>query len=131
MRGLEKNKQSFWYALYERSEPILDEGGNEIGEKPIYGNPIKESGNISEAIGSTEKALFGINAVYTKVINPMPDNFPMDENSILWIDTVPDISENGSTATAYDYVVTKVAKSLNHKAYALKKVSVSIGGDGV
>ena len=55
----------------------------------------------------------------------------MDENSILWIDTVPDISENGSTATAYDYVVTKVAKSLNHKAYALKKVSVSIGGDGV
>ena len=58
MRGLEKNKQSFWYALYERSEPILDEGGNEIGEKPIYGNPIKESGNISEAIGSTEKAGF-------------------------------------------------------------------------
>lgn len=131
MRGLERNKQSFWYALYERSEPILDEDGNEIGENLIYGNPIKESGNISESIGSTEKALFGINAVYTKVINPMPDNFPMDENSILWIDTVPDISENGSTVTTHDYVVTKVAKSLNHKAYALKKVNVSIGGDGV
>lgn len=131
MRGLERNKQSFWYALYERSEPILDEDGNEVGEKLIYGNPIKESGNISEAIGSTEKALFGVNAVYTKVINPMPDNFPMDENSILWVDTTPSIAEDGSTQTAHDYVVTKAAKSLNHKAYALKKVNVSVGGDGV
>ena len=130
MRGLERNKQTFWYALYERSEPILDENGDEIGEKLIYSNPIRESGNISSAIGSTEKALFGINAVYTKVINPMPQSFPMDENSILWIDTTPEIAEDGSTKTAHDYVVTKAARSLNHKAYALKKVNVSGGESG-
>ena len=131
MRSLERNKQTFWYALYERSEPILDEDGNEVGEKLIYGNPIKESGNISEAVGSTEKALFGINAVYTTVINPMPKTFPMNENSILWVDTVPRIAEDGRTDTPHDYVVTKVAKSLNHKGYVLKNVKVSIGGDGV
>ena len=131
MRAMQRNKQKFWYALYERSEPTLDEYGNEVGEKPIYGNPIKESGNISEADGNTEKALFGINAVYTKVINPMPKNFPMNENSILWVDTVPRIAEDGRTDAPHDYVVTKVARSLNHKAYALKKVNVSIGGDGV
>ena len=131
MRSLERNKQAFWYALYERSEPILDECGNEVGEKLIYGNPIKESGNISEAVGSTEKELFGINAVYTKVINPMPKNFPMNDNSILWVDTVPRIAKDGRTDTPHDYVVAKVARSLNHKAYALKQVNVSIGGDGV
>ena len=127
MRGMSKNKQSFWYALYERSEPILDEDGNEVGEKLIYGNPIKESGNISEAIGSTEKALFGINAVYTKTINPMPDSFPMNETSILWIECEPVIEDDGSTMTAHDYVVSQVARSLNHKAYAISRVDVTVG----
>lgn len=127
MRGLERNKQTFWYALYERSEPIFDERGNEVGEQSIYGNPIKEKGNISAARGSTENDLFGINAVYTKTINPMPNNCPIDESSILWIEVEPVIEADGSTMTAHDYVVSQVAESLNHKAYAIRKVEVMVG----
>ena len=125
MRGMSTNKQTFWYALYERSEPILDADGNEVGERSIYSNPVKEKGNISAARGSTENDLFGVNAVYTKTINPMPENFAMDESSILWIDVEPEIAANGRTYTPHDYVVTLVAKSLNHKAYAINRVEVS------
>lgn len=129
MRGMERNKKKFWYALYERSEPIFDEHGNEVGERSIYSKPIKERGNISAARGSTENDLFGVNAVYTKTINPMPIDFPIDESSILWIDVKPVIKTDGTTMTAHDYVVSQVAESLNHKAYAIRKVEVT-AGDG-
>jgi hypothetical protein len=127
MRGMEQNKQSFWYALYERSEPILDADGNEVGERSVYGKPVKENGNISAARGSTENDLFGVNAVYTKTINPMLNNCPIDESSILWIDVSPEIEADGRTVTAHDYVVSQVARSLNHKAYAISRVDVTVG----
>lgn len=130
MKAMERNKQKFWYALYERSEPILDEDGNEVGEQSIYGNPVKEKGNISAARGSTENDLFGVNAVYTKTINPMPNNCPIDESSILWIEVEPVIEEDGRTVTAHDYVVSQVAESLNHKAYAISRVDVTAGDGG-
>lgn len=129
MRGMSRNQQKFWYALYERSEPILDEYGNEVGEQSIYGKPVKAKGNISAARGSTENDLFGINAVYTKTINPMPIDSPIDESSILWIEVSPVIKTDGRTDTAHDYVVSQVAESLNHKAYAIRKVEVT-AGDG-
>ena len=127
MRGMSRNKQTFWYALYERSEPILDADGNEVGEQSIYGNPVKEKGNISAARGSTENDLFGVNAVYTKTINPMPINCPIDESSILWVGVKPLIKDDGSTMTAHNYVVSQVAQSLNHKAYAISRVDVTVG----
>jgi hypothetical protein len=39
------------------------------------------------------------------------------ENSILWIDDLE--------AESYDYIVKKVARSLNSVSYAVSKVSVS------
>lgn len=130
MKAMERNKQKFWYAPYERSEPILDADGNEVGEQSIYGNPVKEKGNISAARGSTENDLFGVNAVYTKTINPMPNNCPIDESSILWIEVEPVIEADGHTVTAHDYVVSQVAESLNHKAYAISRVDVTAGDGG-
>lgn len=130
MKAMERNKKKFWYALYERSEPILDEDGNEVGEQSVYGNPVREKGNISAARGSTENDLFGVNAVYTKTINPMPNNCPIDESSILWIEVEPVIEEDGRTVTAHDYVVSQVAESLNHKAYAISRVDVTAGDGG-
>lgn len=130
MKAMERNKKKFWYALYERSEPILDEDGNEVGEQSVYGNPVREKGNISAARGSTENDLFGVNAVYTKTINPMPNNCPIDESSILWIEVEPVIEEDGRTVTSHDYVVSQVAESLNHKAYAISRVDVTAGDGG-
>lgn len=71
-----------------------------------------------------------MNAVYTKTINPMPNNCPIDESSILWIEVEPVIEEDGRTVTAHDYVVSQVAESLNHKAYAISRVDVTAGDGG-
>lgn len=130
MRGLAKNKQTFWYALYERSEPVLDTYGNEIGNHPVYSHPVKATGNISPARGNTESDLFGINAVYAKTINPMPVDCPISETSVLWINRPPVIEEDGSTKTGHDYVVTLAASSINHKAYIISRVSTGDADGG-
>ena len=125
MVGLAVNKQTFWYALFDHEETVTDIYGNEIGSRPVYSNPVKYRANISASRGTADNDLFGINAVYSKTINPLPLDFPMNEASILWVDKQPEINDDGSTNTGHDYVVTQVAKSLNHKAYAILRVDVA------
>lgn len=36
MRTLKRNQTTFWYLLYDRKEPILDEDGNETGESKDF-----------------------------------------------------------------------------------------------
>ena len=127
MVGLKRNEQDFWYSLYLRNEPTFDEWGNENGNKKIYSNPVKLKANISAARGQTENELFGVNAQYDKTINPLPRDCPIDEVSVLWVDKAPVLDENGMTTTGHDYVVSLIAKSLNHKAYAISKVNTADG----
>ena len=133
MRCMSRNKVTFFYALYERKEPIVDDYGNTTGEfEVIHGNPLEYSANISAAKGETQTRQFGENEVYDKVI--VADNTapPIDEYSVLWIDTMPQLNGNGTLATdrsgkvltPYDYVVTKVARSLNSVSIAVSKVKV-------
>ena len=133
MRTLNRNKLPFFYALYVGKTPVLDDYGNRTGEYEItYGNPLGYSANISAAKGETQTRQFGENEVYDKVI--VADNAapPIDEYSILWIDTMPQLDENGALATdesgkvitPYDYIVTKVARSLNSVSIAVSKVKV-------
>lgn len=133
MRCMSRNKVAFFYALYERKEPIVDEYGNTTGEfEVIHGNPMEFSANISAAKGETQTRQFGENEAYDKVIvldNSAP---PIDEYSVLWIDTTPQLDETGALSTdesgkvltPYDYVVTKVARSLNSVSIAVSKVKV-------
>jgi hypothetical protein len=51
-------------------------------------------------------------------------NFPITATSILWIDTLPEIAEDGSTKTPHDYIVKQVATSLNSVSIAVSKVNV-------
>jgi len=126
MRCMNRNKVRFFYALYEGRESITDEYGNTTGEYVIkYSNPVEFYANISAAMGETQSRQFGESVSYDKVI-VMDSNAPaIDEYSILWIDTMPQLNEDGSTTTPYDYVVKKVAKSLNVMSVAVSKVSVS------
>jgi len=58
---------------------------------------------------------------------------PIDEYTILWIDTVPQVDENGALVvngdgdvlTPHDYIVKKIARSLNSVSVAISKVKVS------
>lgn len=119
MRLLKRNKQQIYYALYEGKEPIKDEYDNLTGEYGIkYSDPVPLKLNISPARGESSIAQFGQMEDYDRVLITDDMNCPIDENSILWI-------ENLNTNEPHDYIVKRVARSLNNISYAVKKVKVS------
>lgn len=124
MRCMARNKTTFYYALYTGQTEITDEYGNATGQySVIYGNPIKALGNVSAAQGEMQTRQFGESESYDKVIVLDDVNTPIDEYSILWVDTPP-ILDGGSTETPHDYVVVRKAVSLNSVSIAISKVSV-------
>lgn len=134
MRCLRRNKQKFFYALYTVTEPLTDEYGNEIGQNDVqHGDPKPFMANISAAKGETQTLQFGENESYDKVIVMGKDAPPIDEYSILWVDKEPQLDEHGALArdeegnviTPHDYIVKKVARSLNSVSIAVSKVNVS------
>ena len=125
MRCLTRNKTYFYYAPYTGETEIADEFGNLTGEYAItYGNPVRVSGNVSAAQGEMQNRQFGESESYDKVIVLDDRHTPIDEYSILWVDTLPHLNEDGSTDTPHDYIVRRVAKSLNNMAIAISKVAV-------
>lgn len=119
MRGLKRNKQNIYYALYEGKRELTDEYGNKTGESEVlYSAPVLVKMSISAAKGNSELDLFGININYTKTIITDDTNCPIKEDSILWIGNSPQ-------KEPHNYVVVQTAKSLNNIAYAVKEVDVS------
>lgn len=120
MRTLQRNKRAFYYALYKSQVMNKDEYGNEDGTPVIsYDTPVRMMANISSASGNSQIEQFGTSVQYDKVIVTDDMSCPIDENTILYVDVIP-----GETA-AHDYIVKRVAKSLNSIAYAISKVNVS------
>ena len=125
MRCLLRNMRTFYFATYEGRVGLKDEYGNDSGEyEVIYSQPIMCKGNISAAQGEMESRQFGDSESYDKVIVLNNPNVPIDEHSILWVDKHLDINSDGSTDTPHDYIVKKVARSLNSVSIAISKVDV-------
>ena len=134
MRTMERNKSKFFYALYKEKVPKTDEYGNVTGEYEIIrDNPVECSANISAAKGETSTRQFGESESYDKVIVMDKDAPQIDEYTVLWVDKTPQVDEDGSLVTneegeiltPHDYIVKKVAKSLNSVSIAISKVTVS------
>lgn len=125
MRCMVRNKSKFYYASYIGETEIIDEYGNSTGEYKItYGNPTECRANISAAQGELKIRQFGESESYDKVIVLDDINAPIDEHSVLWVDTLPLLNEDGTTSTPYDYTVKKIARSLNGVSIAIRKVNV-------
>jgi hypothetical protein len=121
-----RNKRTFYYASYIGETEITDEYGNSTGEYSLsYGKPMKVSGNVSAAQGEMQNRQFGESESYDKVIVLDDMVAPIDEHSILWVDTLPLLNLDGSTDTPHDYIVKRVARSLNSVAIAISKVDVT------
>jgi len=126
MRTLLRNQRKFYYALYGEKSSLTDSYGYDTGEEVVtHGNPVLCRANISPASGETVAQQFGGDESYDKVIVTELD-LPIDEYSILWVDTMPTLKQDGSTDTPHDYVVRKVAKSINSTSYAISKVKVNV-----
>ena len=126
MRGLVRNKRDFYFALYQGKEELKDEFGKRTGEFAlIYSKPVRCRGNISAAQGEMQTRQFGDFITYDKVIVLCDKDTLIDEYAILWIDTLPEIKADGHTDTPHDYIVKKVANSLNVVSIAISKVKVN------
>lgn len=124
MRCLERNKQPFWYCLYREEETVYDEYGNEVSEPHvIYEDPIRMYANISQASGYSQTEQFGNLADYDKVIVTDDMECPIDEHTVLFVDKYPEYNDENDLA--FDYVVRRVAKSLNSISIAIRKVETS------
>lgn len=133
MRCLLRNKVRFFYALYDKKEEIRDEYGNMTGEYAVtHGNPVECYGNVSAARGEMATCQFGENEAYDKILVLDNASPKIDEYTVLWVDTIPKINKDGSLSknsgggvdTPYDYIVKKVARSLNSVSIAIRKVNV-------
>ena len=124
MRCLERNKVSFWYCPFVRKEPVVDEKGRKTGEqRVIYDAAVPVNANVSSAMGEAQEQVFGNLEAYDKVIVIEKPDFPMDENSVLFVDKAPAYAKDGQPL--FDYVVKQVARSLNTVSYAITKAVVS------
>jgi hypothetical protein len=110
----------------------MDEWGNNTGSwKIVYTDPIKATANISGSRGTSEAEVFGINAVYDRVIAMMSTD--MTEESILWIDREPELEPDGTLtlasdgrlATPHNHIIKQISRSLNSVLLAVQRVSVS------
>ena len=138
MRMNFRNMQPMWYALYGGTVVDFDEYGNETDPHTIYNNPVKINANISPAKGSVIARQFGDDDTYDKVIAISDRDIPINEYSVLWIDTVPELDANGALkvnasgeiVTPWDYIVRRVARGLptfGGALLAITKVSVASG----
>lgn len=133
MRCLNRNKIALWYAPYIGKNEILDEDGHRTGQYAIeYGAPVRIKANVSAARGAAGTEQFGEDLSYDKVIVCENPRLGIDEYSVLWVDTVPKcdkhgklvVDESGNELTPYDYIVTRVARSINSVSIAISKVNV-------
>ena len=127
MRCAYRNKQSFWYALFDATEEGRDEHGYQNAAYPTYHDPVLTSGNISPAKGDVVARQFGDDDLYDKVILLGDRETQIDENTVLWIDVTPELDGNGALVldrngrpvTPHNYIVRRVAKSLPQFGSAL------------
>lgn len=126
MRLCERNLTTIHYALYNGMQPIYDADGNDTGRSEVaYENPVEIRASVSAARGYSDTEQFGVNLDYEKTVITTDMTCPIAETSVLWVDREPEIANDGSTNTPFDYRVVKVAKSLNYIAYAIKKAEVT------
>lgn len=135
MKALKRNKRSFWYAVYMGVVDVTDEQGRLTGEKRIsYSAPKLAHGNISASSGSTINRAtanvvqrpYGETVDYDRVIVMDDLGLVINEASVVWIDppTKPKLNVDGTFNTPYEYIITRIARTLNVLSLTLREVTV-------
>ena len=125
MRTMTRNRKPFYYATLTGVSMSTDKDGNYVEETNTYSDPVKAYGVFTPADGTARSQLFGMNEIYDKVITLNSNDDYLAVGSVLWVDVEPEIDTKGSTDTPFDYIVTRVAPSLNFISVAIRKVNVS------
>lgn len=124
MRLLARNCRTIYYCLYAGKTMPTDTNGNYTSEYTIsYSSAVPMEANVSPATGRAAVEMFGNLEGYDKVILTDDVDCPIDENTVLFVDKAPEY-DSVSGAPIYDYIVRRVAKSLNSVSIAVRKVAV-------
>ena len=117
MQSLGINTQLVYYALYSSYTDTTKDGFKTGGKEVVYQNPVSMYANISAQRGSSDFEPFGVDLDYDRTMVTADMTCPIDEHSVLWI--------GRSTSEPSNYLVRRVAKSLNSITYAIKEVTKS------
>lgn len=137
MRSLKKDQQNLWYSTYagQITEYYRDSDGNIIYdeidgeliprikcERAGYNNPVPFDINVSAGKGTAQEEVFGTDVDFTRSICTTDLSLPIDERSIVWIESEPKYLADGTVdPNSADYkVAAKPAKGLNSLMIALK-----------
>lgn len=137
MRNLKKNQQKIYYSIYadqitiyerdENGEIVYDEIDGEkipriIAERAGYNKPVFFDANVSAGKGTAQEDVFGKDIDFTRTISTTDLTLPIDELSLVWIESEPKYLEDGTVdPNSADYkVAAKPARSLNQLMIALK-----------
>lgn len=133
MQGLYYSLYAGQITIYDRDkngEIIYDEIDGEkfprvLSEQAGYNNPVYFDANVSSGKGSAQEAVFGSDVDYTRTISTTDLSLPIDELSLIWIETEPRCHEDGSVDTdSADYkVAAKPARGLNSLVIAIKALT--------
>lgn len=119
MRTLEINKQPMWYALCTGKEEVIDAYGNHTGVFELkYSDPVYYPVNMSEARGTVQHEPFGLTDDYDRSFVTTDMSCPIAIDSIIWFGADPQTEP-------HNYVIHRIANSLNSITYAIRGVDVS------
>lgn len=125
MRTRQRTAQAVYYRLYTGMEEVTDANGYATGEfSKEYADPVATHMNVSPAYGEDAAEIFGMLERYDKILQTCDMTCPIDENSVLYVDEAP-VQRRDGTWSANDYVVKRVARSVNTIRYAVAKVKVT------
>lgn len=139
MRDLKKNEQKIWYSTYagQVTDYYRDSDGNIIydeidgemiarikGDRPSYNAPVGFDICVSAGRGKAYEKVFGSDVDFTRSMSTTDLSLPIDEKSIIWIESPPAFLPDGSVdPNSADYkVAAKPAKSLNTILIAIKQL---------
>jgi len=123
MRNLIKNLRKLWYATYSDKVEVVDDNGDFTGEyTEKYSEPVEFQATLSAGRGESENSVFGVNLDFTRTISTADLTLPINETSLIWYETEPNILGDGSAdpMTADYTVAAKPADGLNSLVIAIK-----------
>lgn len=126
MRGRVRQRQDVWYATVTTEQ-------DGISSITKYSTPIKKRQSISSTSGTPMEISAGIVPTYDRYITNFEKSFNPDEGTMVWVDVVPELDENGelkmeedgiTPVTPPDYRLEKKLATLrgNIDRYGIKKV---------
>lgn len=110
MRSPSRMQQKVWFAK-------ITEETIGTSKVPIYEKPIMKRLTVSATSGTPEEIGAGIVPMYDRYITSYDRNFQPEEGMVLWVDRVPELTEDGEIALKEDGYTPVVFPD-----YTLKKI---------